>query len=77
MTQEHNGDDEKSESSLFVMVVYMLKESSNCKMGMHGTIKCRPKVVYWVHGVQVDGIIIRDWTDDKILPKRDIDPILF
>ena len=29
-----------------------LKESSNCKMRMPGTVKCRPTVAYWV---QIDG----------------------
>ena len=31
------------------------KESSNYKMFMRGTVKCRPRVAYWV---QIDGIII-------------------
>ena len=38
-------------------------------MDMRGTVKCRPTVAYWV---QVDGIIISDWTDYKTLLKRDI-----
>ena len=50
------------------------KESSNCKMGMRGTVKCRPTVAYWV---QIDGINISHWTDYKILLKWDIDPMLF
>ena len=43
-------------------------------MGMRETVKCRPTVVY---RVQVDGINIRDWTDYKIVPQRDIDLMLF
>ena len=54
-------------------VVECLKESSNCKLGMRETVKCRPTVAY---EVQVDGNNIFDWTDSKILLKRDIDPML-
>ena len=35
----------------------IFEESSNCKMGKRGTIKCRPTVAYCVQG---DGIIISD-----------------
>ena len=54
--------------------INLFKQSSNRKMGMRGTVKCRPTVAYWV---QVDGINIPDWTDYKILLIQDIDPMLF
>ena len=51
----------------------MLKESFNFKTRMPGTVKCRPTVAY---RVQIDGINIATELN-KILPKRDIDPMLF
>ena len=68
------------------MYVYF-KEWFICKTRMPGTVKCRSTVAYWV---QIDGINIAtelnwtelnwtelNWTDYKILPKRDIVPMLF
>ena len=34
---------------------HRIKEWSNCKTRMPGTVKCRPTVAYWV---QIDGINI-------------------
>ena len=52
-----------------------VKEWFNCKTRMPGTVKCRPTVAYWV---QIDGInIATELIVNKILLKRDIDPMLF
>ena len=55
-------------------IVLKVKESSNCKIGMRGMVKCGATVAYWV---QVDSINISDWADYKILLQREIDPMLF
>ena len=53
---------------------YMFKDPFNYERGMCGTITCRPTVAY---RVQSDGINSSYLTDYKILPKQDIDPMLF
>ena len=53
---------------------FEVKDSYNCKMGMRGTVRCRPTLAYRVH---FDSINISDWTDYKILLQREIDPMLF
>ena len=51
-----------------------VNNSSNCETGMGGMVTCRPTVAYGVQGV---GINIGNYTDYKILLKRDIEPMLF
>ena len=46
------------------------KDPLNCEMGMCGMVTCRPTVAYIV---QVDCANISNWTDYKLLPKRNID----
>ena len=53
---------------------FQFKDSNSFEMRMCGTVKCRPTLAYRVH---FDSFDISNWTDYKILPQREIGPMLF